>query len=372
MKKLNKTFTPTLVVLILLLVLLPVVSFPSFFLTETNISSFAQLYGNSQYVRGEATQQRIDDATLYIYAGYAYVQGEDPTTVNFEHPPLGKYVLGLSYLLFGNSLILNLCIYAAFLLTFVSLLRMFTKNNLLIYGALLFLGTTRLVYVNVGQGMLDIFSSLLLLLIFRILFSKLASLPKYSIVGLVIGALAATKYAFPSIGLPLLLTLTWAWYSKELLVSLVSLPIALVTYLASYTVYFLNHTLLDFIKFEWFRLKWWVVDRNIPPFLILRTLFLGSFQDWRMGHTVRSAVWSVSWPILFVSHIVSFMFSKIDARMAAIMLYATAQLAIFAIGSASYDRYLIGLLPLWLVVFVAGIENYPSKKRFLSLFFRKK
>jgi len=366
MKKLNKTFLLSLTVLIALLVALPVVSFPSFFLQKSNMDSFGQLYANSQYVKGEATQQRIDDATLYIYAGYAYVKGEDPTTINFEHPPLGKYILGLSNLLFGNSLLLNLVIYAAFLATFASLARLFTQKNLLILGSVLFLGTTRLIYVNVGQGMLDIFSTLLLMLILRLLFSSVGSFKKYVLTGVLIGAIAATKYAFPSIGLPILLTLVWAALSKELLISLVSLPIGALTYLSSYVVYFLNHSLVDFIRFEWFRLKWWVVDRNIPPFLILKTLFVGQFQDWRMLTTVRSSVWSMSWPILFVSHFIGLLYAKFDKRILIIMGYASIQLAVYAVGSASYDRYLIGLIPLWLLVVVAGLDNYSKKQTVYS------
>lgn len=363
MKKLNKTFILSLSVLIFLLVLLPVVSYPAFFTSQTNMASFGQLYANSQYVKGEATQQRIDDATLYIYAGYAYMQGEDPTTINFEHPPLGKYLLGLSYVLFGNSLILNLVVYAGFLGVCATLLSLFTNKKWLVHLALLFLGTTRVIYVNVGQGMLDIFSALLLLLIFRTLFSKIHSLKKYLLVGFFIGTLAATKYPFPSIGLPILLTLSWAFVSKELLVSLVSLPLAGITYLASYTVYFLRHSLADFVAFEWFRLKWWVVDRNIPPFLIFKTLFIGQFQDWRNLHIVRSAVWSFSWPLLFVGHFWAFLASRVDTRILFIFAYANIQLGLYALGSASYDRYLIGLLPLWVLVVISGLDTLLTKKQ---------
>lgn len=270
----NKTFLLPLIVLIVALTVLPVLSYPAFFLQPTNISSYGQLYANSQYVVGEATKQRIDDATIYIYAGYAYIKGEDPTSINFEHPPLGKYVLGLSYVLFENSLILNVVIYAAFLGVFASLARIFTKNNWLILGSVLFLGTTRLIYVNVGQGMLDIFSALLLLSTFRVLFSSLPSLKKYIFAGFLVGALAATKYPFPSIALPIFLLLAWAFTQKELIKGLISLPVIALTYLGSYSVYFLHHSLTDFIAFEWFRLKWWIVDRNIPPFLIFQTLFL--------------------------------------------------------------------------------------------------
>jgi len=70
-------------------------------------------YSRSQYVRGEAARNKIDDATLYTYAGYTYIKGEDPTNINFEHPPLAKYWIGFSYLLTGNPALLNLVLFAA-------------------------------------------------------------------------------------------------------------------------------------------------------------------------------------------------------------------------------------------------------------------
>ena len=366
MKKLNKTFPFLLALLIVLLVALPVASFPAFFLNKTDMHSYGQLYANSQYVRGEATNQRIDDATLYIYAGFAYLQGEDPTTVNFEHPPLGKYLFGLSYLIFQNSLILNLVVYAAFLAVFVSLIRLFTKNTLVILATVLFLGTTRLIYVNVGQGMLDIFATLLLLALFRTLFSQLSPRYKYLLSGLFIGGIAATKYPFPSLLLPLAVTFFWSFRSKEFIASLLLIPSALSVYLGSYTVYFMQHSLKDFLAFEWFRLKWWVVDRNIPPFLIFHTLFWGSFQDWRTLHTVTSAVWSPALPLVFVSHYVAVLFAKVDARLLVLVGYSSMQLALFAVGSASYDRYFIGLLPFWLIAIAAGFSGYGKKESLVA------
>ena len=39
------------------------------------------------------------DEDLYVYVSQAYVRGVDPSTLNFEHPPLGKYLIGWGYLL---------------------------------------------------------------------------------------------------------------------------------------------------------------------------------------------------------------------------------------------------------------------------------
>ena len=358
MKKLNNTFPFYLLPVIFLLVCIPLFTFFPFFSERTNIASFSQLYANSQYVRGEATQQRIDDATLYTYAGFAYLQGEDPTTINFEHPPLGKYVLGLSYVLFGNALILNLVVYALFLLVFTSLLFLFTQNKVLLTGSVLFLGLLEVYFVNVAQGMLDILSAFFLFSLFRLLFSSMHPHKKYIISGILLGAIAATKYPIPSIVLPTVALLVWGVLEKRTASAVLSLPAALAVYLGSYAVYFMNHSLFDFIRFEWFRLKWWVVDRNIPPFLIFHTLFVGSFQDWRTLHQVSSAVWSPALPMLFLSHFVGMFFAKVDARLLFLFVYSLLQLVLFALGSASYDRYLIVLIPVWIICVAAGIENY--------------
>ena len=45
----------------------------------------------------------MGDPELYAYAGWRQVQGDDPTVINPEMPPLGKYLLGFSILVFGNQ-----------------------------------------------------------------------------------------------------------------------------------------------------------------------------------------------------------------------------------------------------------------------------
>ena len=59
-------------------------------------------YATSQYVLGDASNYWISDSDLYVYAGYAYWLGEDPTTINFEHPPVAKYLYGAFFHILGN------------------------------------------------------------------------------------------------------------------------------------------------------------------------------------------------------------------------------------------------------------------------------
>src|SRR3989344_3460516 len=70
---------------------------------------FSDLYSKSQYVLGEKSIGGIGDDGLYAFSGYYYFfQKGDVSAVNFEHPPLGKYLIGLSIFLFHNELFINI------------------------------------------------------------------------------------------------------------------------------------------------------------------------------------------------------------------------------------------------------------------------
>jgi predicted negative regulator of RcsB-dependent stress response len=95
-KLVEKNFVGFLAVIILGLTGLSTWKYRAEIFQVTNKAEVGRAYGESQYVLGDKSNQKIDDGTLYTYAAEAYFKGEDPTTINFEHPPLGKYVFGLS------------------------------------------------------------------------------------------------------------------------------------------------------------------------------------------------------------------------------------------------------------------------------------
>ena len=60
---------------------------------------------------------RFCDEVLYIKAGEAYLRGVPPIFINFEHPPLAKYLIGFFYIIkLGSYLplitILFVCLHA--------------------------------------------------------------------------------------------------------------------------------------------------------------------------------------------------------------------------------------------------------------------
>ena len=182
--KLNETIR----LLTILLISLSVVFFtykknPNAFLQQTNFEYYANKYFKSQYVLGEISPnktedqtlgfEKIDDSTLYIYAGFSYLNGQDPTTINFEHPPLTKYLLGWSLALFNNPVILNLPLFFLTLLCVFYLTKGLTNSDWLGITAVLLVGNLQLLQEHVAQALMDFPQLFLTLLLFTILFLKL-------------------------------------------------------------------------------------------------------------------------------------------------------------------------------------------------------
>lgn len=123
LKFLEKYYLVSVIILIGLLTLIETVRHRDAIFAVTDKPAIGQAYGESQYVLGDKSLKKIDDGTLYIYAAEAYFKGDDPTTINFEHPPLGKYIFGLSLFLFNRVLVLNIGLFSIALALFATLLR---------------------------------------------------------------------------------------------------------------------------------------------------------------------------------------------------------------------------------------------------------
>jgi hypothetical protein len=67
-----------------------------------HFSDYENAYYNSQYVK-KANASPIPDETFESYAGAAFLKGKNPILIVHEHPPLGRYIIGMSILLFDNS-----------------------------------------------------------------------------------------------------------------------------------------------------------------------------------------------------------------------------------------------------------------------------
>src|SRR5438552_1706497 len=97
----NKIFL-IIIILFVLHLLFRLFSYKDDYLTKYDANYWKERYLHSQWVVPNS-KESIGDDGLYAYAGWEYIHGRDPTTLNAEMPPFGKYVIGLCEVIFNNQ-----------------------------------------------------------------------------------------------------------------------------------------------------------------------------------------------------------------------------------------------------------------------------
>ncbi|MEX0896132.1 MAG: glycosyltransferase family 39 protein [Patescibacteria group bacterium] len=350
--------------LIFLLLVAAVISYQNYFFSTIDPNESAQKYSQSQYVLGEGSPAKISDSELYEYASYAYWLGEDPATINFEHPPLAKYYYGIFFHLFGNPY------WGSLLLLGLTLVVLLQLSKLLEFGiwaqslCVLLVGSLSLFQVHTRYALLDLPQLLATLLVFMSLLQLEEKSTRlwFIILGTSLGLLLSVKYMIPIIAIPLLLVVLQSYRKKILLPYLAALGIAGIVYLVSYTVFFLHQkNMLDFLAFEWYRLQWFMGKTDAEKFVIFQTLFTGSFETWWEPGTYETTMhWSLVWPVSFVLSVLAAVRAAIVRKyqLLSLLLYSFAVLGLYSIGAAASDRFFIQLLPFWILGSVWLLEHF--------------
>ena len=353
----------------LIITLIPFFIYQPTFTTKTDINTYAQKYANSQYIKGESSSQKISDGELYVYAGYAYMRGEDPTTINFEHPPLFKYLFGLSYLVFNNSYIISLIYFFIFLFSAYLFSGLILKNQVLRYLSVIILGLQPLVYVLASYTLLDLPLNFLILFLFYFLFKKdIHAKKRHVIIGILLGLLCGVKYPFPFMLLPISLVTLVSFFRKELKYLIYPFLIIPTIYLVQYVMFFVHdHSLIDFLNFEKYRLAWWTGDRSMPKFLIFQNLFTGQYPAWWDNKLMmRNKEWNLFLPVLFLLYLNSFIFGKKKKTTIILFGYSLTVFILYGIGSAVYLRYLTQIMPFWIVITLSYGENFLKNNKLIK------
>jgi predicted membrane-bound dolichyl-phosphate-mannose-protein mannosyltransferase len=204
MMKLIKLF---FVIIICCVFVIPVIRNRSFYTRKFDYDLLGQKYSKSQYIVGSGSEGIGDDG-LYAFAGYYYLNGGDPSQVNFENPPLGKYLIGISIAFFKNENAIYI-IYAFFiLLTTYLISKFFFKNNIWSLFTVLILCLMRLFQIQYLPVNADQYSMTMLdlpltvfLLIGIWLMLKASVQPKLYVLANISFGLAFVSKFFPSLTL---------------------------------------------------------------------------------------------------------------------------------------------------------------------------
>jgi hypothetical protein len=336
---------------------------------------FDEAYWKDKYEHSQwklpLSQRTIGDDGLYLYEGYRLASGADPTLLNAEVPPLGKYLIGASVLIFHNGHMFGLLVYGAVLVVFFLLTRTLFSSTALATILTTLLALDPLLTSQATLTMLDSLQLLFLLLFFLLLAKRAHPMA----LGALVGLFAETKFGILA---PILLAIggLTLWKERKKIQPLFLFFLAAVAaYIAPYLRFFtLGHTPL-----EWLQVQKWIVTfyvhSNLNPTIgsAAAALLWGQTQN-IFSHVWEPILeWSPVWSIVTVAALGALLARRAPeaplTRRTFLYLRACALLIfLFYLGIPFWTRYLLLLLPLLYIGFGALINKHLHHKAIVILF----
>lgn len=336
---------------------------------------YENLYYHSQW-NIPNSNRGISDGLLYQFVGYRLVQGENTFYLNYETPPFGKYLYGLSEYFFGNPYWVSLILYLISIAAFFYLSKEIFKNKKLILSSLLLFTTTPFMATQVRDTMLDLpLTAFFLIHIF--FFMKFLSKPKVLFLGLsgiFLGLATGTKIGVYSPGIILLGLPLVFWASKKILNPLIYLIAIFAGYGFSYISYFLHHpNPIPWIKLHQKQLDFYLgPSGEVDHLNQWRGIFMNSYQGWWGIDKMTLGDWSPILPLGVIAAVVVLILAI--KKREKIWIYLSGITLIFLIVNtfiSFYPRYLMPAVPgfillityfakkYWWVLVILSILNLP-------------
>jgi len=333
------------------------------YLQKFDVQKTEKKYQESQYVRPSDYKAVMGDDELYSLAGAKYIEGEDPSKINFELQPLTKYLFGISIKLFGNPLVIQ------FLIGILLLAMTAYSGKLLGLGKwtiapIVLLSFDKLFQEQMLTAQLDLFQALafqIYWVLFYLAMRKNFSRWTWVMIWLGIAALSKSfSVGVLAFGVSLIFLL---WQKRSLLKDYFKNSIwAVVVYFLGYLMFFITgNGLVDFFWLHWRILKLYAgYVPEYPKGEILRIIFLGKWREWYGSFgLMKVKVWSVLWPAGFLAVVGSLLRQATPTRKSFVMLLSFWSLIYIGfIGiRLVFPRYLMLVLPNFYLLLVYFIKN---------------
>lgn len=348
------------------------------YVLKYNPTYYKHLFEASQW-RVPNSKNPISDGQLYAYAGYEYVKGVNPILINPEAPPLGKYIIGTSILLFNNEKIGSVLFGIATLIMLYFLVQLLT-NSVLLSSFAVFLTSFNTLFIDqlIHAPQLDIYQAFFLLL-FLYLFiqnTKKKSVALLIGAGVAIGLFSSIKvfvyqFCFLLFGTVLYYVLHLLFTKKKARVFpfkdvFIMMGTALFIFTLTYFSYFLHGgTLRGFLGvqkwiFLFYRSSGIDTIRIVGSYLPL--IFVNKWRFWSEGYPLVSyGQWSFLWPVVFAASLFividNIRKKRIDVVVAFFITYN-----LFLFVTPIFPRYLLLLFLMANCIICVFIVNAFKKK----------
>lgn len=333
--------------------------------------SLAVKYLHSQDIPHEVSDRVfLSDSDIHIAASYLYSRGSDPTTYNFQHPALLKYLYGLSIQAFQTPFVAHvafgvLLLASTYILAFSTLksqVGAIVASSLLVTDPL-FIDISSQILLDVGQAATIIMYACIILY-----------KPHKTIwLGVLAGLIAATKFWTGSLVIIFILNI-YGLYTKRLQIKTIfqQFCIATLAFSATYLPSFIQQAgRFNIVVFELKTLKYWLNHSvtTIPGASLWLFITGRQLTWWGNQQTVTSSSYSILWPIgLAMSGYVSLKSAIIHLKkrtpisklaiIAAIPIFYLFYLSI----QAPFPRYFIVILPFLYIGMASQIVHRSSLK----------
>lgn len=313
-----------------------------------------QRYLRSQDIPHEVPRRTfLSDSEIHITAGVLYASGKHPLEYNFQHPPLGKYLYGISVMLTKNPYLVQIGAgMVLILLTFLLGKELFSSSAGLIGSALLMIDP--LFLKMSGEALLDLLQAVFIVTYVLLLLK----VPRnYWVQGLLLGCIGMTKFWSTAVFVGLV-GISWLWQdeirSLSFSVSRAKVSALLKILFGSMTVVTVCYidslksgvSLIELGIWQGKILVYWLHHSvaSMPGNAWL--MWLGGWYKnwWEPFEWKQASVWSLAWPVSWVCMVVGAWKWRRDTRLLLGLGFAVLYLGMLGL-QAPFERYFVVLLP---------------------------
>jgi len=323
-----------------------------------------KMYYDSIYANKKG--EFIRDEFVYSFAAGSLLKGVSPILVNPETPPLGKYFIGLSIIIFNNEHILTLFfgIGSLFILYFIGK-QVFSSTLLALLPVVLlsfeplFLNQLRITPL---LDIIQLFFLLCFFLFFNLAYEKKKYVRYFILANCMLGGFISVKYF--GVGATVFVAAVGVLLARKdirkVIYFIATSVVAPIILLSMYLQVLLSgYTLSAFLGVQ----KWIFLYNQghiTKPFTFFPLFLYNKWYAWWNDSILSDAQWQITWPLSFISLLfVLWIYLKYAAfrskALDIILTWVVLYIGLLQIGYVS-ARYFVLLLPPLFIVMIFGLR----------------
>lgn len=340
-------------------------------------SYLQSLYYSSQYIKKD-NPGIIPDDTFEAFVGGAFLRGVNPIHIVHEHPPMGRYIIAFSILLFDNAHTLILPLLALSLIACFLIAKIVMKNSLLaLIPVAIFsndpLFISKLQYSPLLEPIQLPFVLLSLYFFIRGIKSE-KSFRWFALASLMVGFVISIRFFILGVTLFCAMFLYFIIkkkFNKQFIYFAISTPMSLIVLFTSYT-----KTILDGYSL------WQILGVQKYIFYYHQTKLENSFSFWDLilfnrWHTwwgdrsvIHDNTWFIAWPIAIFSSfsflITSFIkIMRMNEAEKFLSIWVLIYCGLLSIGNST-TRYFLPLVPILYILMFSFLARIIYSRIFLK------